>query len=64
MLSNNPSTCHGDSTQIANLYTFGLTYTTNNHHIYIRYVTDAWTPILYMYQLIVILFYFSKNKRQ
>lgn len=58
MLSNKPLTCHADSTQIANLYTFGVTYTTNNHHVYIQYVTNAWTPIFYTYHLIVILFYF------
>lgn len=63
MLSNKPLTCHADSTQTANLYTFGVTYTTNNHHIYIQYVTDAWIPIFYMYifyiyHLIVSLSYF------
>jgi hypothetical protein len=41
-----------------NLYTFGVTYTINNHQIYIKYVTDAWTPVFYKYHLTVILSYF------
>jgi len=57
MLSNKPLTCHANSTQIANRSTFGVTYTTI-FITYIQYVTDAWTPLFYTYNLIVILFYF------
>jgi len=30
----------------ANLYTFGMTYTTNNYETYTKHVTDTRTPIL------------------
>ena len=35
----------------ASLYIFGVTYKTNNHQIYIKYVIDAWTPILHIINL-------------